>query len=157
MASNIPVVFGEPSDAQQAHDQQWLPSRRGSADDAASIIQTFLLPNSHGKCRRFCCECLLIVGFMLPLLGPLLGLCVFVPYLDLQFEEGSVIQPDTPCYGPNATVCDTTFRFDYYFWNITNPIEVWRLDNLGTLMLAATCFKDAVPLANNGRDSEQND
>lgn len=128
MADNIPVLSQDTSAVQdiaaQSHDQHRDVLPRGSADDAVSIIQTFLLPESHGRCRRFCCECLLIVGFMLPLLGPLLGLCVFVPYLDLQFEEGSVIQLDTPCYGPDPTVCDTTFSFDYYFWNITNPVEV---------------------------------
>jgi hypothetical protein len=125
MANNISSGTEDTSAiAEQSHDQHQQPPRRGSEDDAVSIIQTFLLPDSHGRCRRFCCECLLIVGFMLPLLGPLLGLCVFVPFLDLQFEEGSVIQLDTPCYGPDPTICDTTFSFDYYFWNITNPVEV---------------------------------
>ena len=129
MASDIPVALEDSSVAQGVGAEQTLdhhkqPSTRGSADDAAPIIQTFLLPESHGRCRRFCCECLLIVGFILPLLGPLLGLCVFGPFLDLQFEEGSVIQLDTPCYGPNPTVCDTQFNFDYYFWNVTNPTQV---------------------------------
>lgn len=126
MASSVPTAV-QLADASPVSDQpveQSTDIRRRSADNAASIVQTFLLPNSHGKCQRCCCECLLIVGVMLPLLGPLLGFCVAVPYLDLQFEEGSVIQPDTPCYGPQPTVCGATSSFDYYFWNISNPMEV---------------------------------
>ena len=61
---------------------------------------------------------------MLPLLGPLLGLCVFVPYFDLLFEEGNVIQPDTPCFGDEPTICPVSFQFDYFFWNITNAEQV---------------------------------
>ena len=61
---------------------------------------------------------------MLPLLGPLLGLCVFVPYFDLLFEEGNVIQPNTPCFGPEPAICPVSFKFDYFFWNITNAEEV---------------------------------
>lgn len=92
-------------------------------EEPSPIIQTYLLPVSHGKCRRFCCECMLIVGFVLPLLGPLLGFCVFVPYFDLQFGENSIVQPNTPCYGPTPAVCGGSFSFDYYFWNITNSEE----------------------------------
>ena len=61
---------------------------------------------------------------MLPLLGPLLGLCVFVPYFDLTFEEGNVIQPNSPCFGPDPEICPTSFKFDYFFWNITNAEQV---------------------------------
>lgn len=124
MASSVPTAFADESLADDQPVQQSTSYTRSSRDHAAPIVQTFLLPNSHGKCERCCCECLLIVGVMLPLLGPLLGLCVAVPYLDIQFEEGSVIQPDTACYGPQPTVCDAKSSFDYYFWNITNPTEV---------------------------------
>jgi hypothetical protein len=67
---------------------------------------------------------MLIVGLVLPLLGPLLGFCVFVPYFDLQFGEGSIVQPNTPCYGPTPAVCGGSFSFDCYFYNLTNTEEV---------------------------------
>ena len=96
----------------------------GRPDEPPPTIQTYLLPRTHGTCRRFCCECMLIVGFVLLLLGPLLGFCVFVPYFDLLFAEGNIVQPDTPCYGPTPSVCASNFSFDYFFWNITNAEQV---------------------------------
>ena len=94
------------------------------SEEPSPIIQTYLLPGTHGTCRRFCCECMLVVGFVLPLLGPLLGFCVFVPYFDLLFGEGNIVQPSTPCYGPTPSVCASTFSIDYFFWNITNAEQV---------------------------------
>ncbi len=121
MAEIVPIAFPVPET-----DRHMTLARRGrrAPDSSSVIIDTYLLPNSHGTCRRFCCECCLTLGCMLPLLGPLLGLCVFVPYFDLIFEEGNVIQPNTPCFGPDPGICPASFKFDYFFWNITNAEQV---------------------------------
>lgn len=132
MADSIPVAFPAPgTESHAAH------RRKGGrlVDSDKAIIDTYLLPKSHGTCRRFCCECCLIVGCMLPLLGPLLGLCVFVPYFDLLFEEGNVIQPDTPCFGDEPTICPVSFQFDYFFWNITNAEQVRQQAHCSLLCL----------------------
>ena len=117
-----------PTDRQQAVVE--TPPELSSTDrtdQAAPIIGLYMLPEVHGGCRQYCCECLLVVGILLPMLGPVLGLCVFAPYFSLLFEEGSIIQPDTPCYGPTPTTCEGTSTVDYYFWNITNPDEASSL------------------------------
>lgn len=116
------------SESHQALEDRPLVFNNLSRTEHAThtIIDLYMLPQVHGGCRRFCCECLLVVGLMLPLLGPLLGLCVFVPYFSLLFEEGTIIQPDSPCYGA-PTLCGSTFSYDYYFWNITNAEEVRSL------------------------------
>lgn len=124
MADSIPLPIAFPAPETNSSHVTALRRGRRPVDSSTVIIDTYLLPSSHGRCRRFCCECCLIVGLMLPLLGPLLGLCVFVPYFDLLFEEGNVIQPDTPCFGPDPAICPASFKFDYFFWNITNAEQV---------------------------------
>ena len=118
MADSIPIAFPAPETG--CADVPLIGRSRRPVDSSKPIIDSYLLPDSHGTCRRFCCECCLIVGLSLPLLGPLLGLCVFVPYFDLLFEEGNVIQPNAPCFSPAPGICPTSSKFDYYFWNITN-------------------------------------
>ena len=122
MADSIPIAFPAPETS--CGDVPLLSRGRRPVDTSKPIIDSYLLPESHGTCRRFCCECLLIVGLSLPLLGPLLGLCVFVPYFDLLFEEGNVIQPNAPCYSNESSICPTSSKLDYYFWNITNAEQV---------------------------------
>ena len=122
MADSIPIAFPAPETS--CGDVPLIGRGRRPVDSSKPIIDSFLLPDSHGTCRRFCCECCLIVGLSLPLLGPLLGLCVFVPYFDLLFEEGNVIQPNAPCFSPAPGICPTSSKFDYYFWNITNAEQV---------------------------------
>ncbi len=122
MADSIPIAFPAPETS--CGDVPLIGRGRQPVDSSKPIIDSYLLPDSHGTCRRFCCECCLIVGLSLPLLGPLLGLCVFVPYFDLLFEEGNVIQPNAPCFSPAPGICPTSSKFDYYFWNITNAEEV---------------------------------
>ena len=121
MAESFPIAY--PASETDSHV---IVTRRGrrAPDRSSVIVNSYLLPDSHGTCHRFCCECCLVLGCMLPLLGPLLGLCVFVPYFDLIFEEGNVIQPNTPCFGPEAEICPSSFKFDYFFWNITNAEQV---------------------------------
>ena len=65
-----------------------------------------------------------MLGLFLPLLGPLIGLCAIAPLIELAILDSGVITPSTNCYNTTPVVCTDEVYFDYYFWNITNPVEV---------------------------------
>lgn len=71
---------------------------------------------------------MVVLGVMLPWIGPAFGLCVMTPIVLLTIENGKIITADQDCFGTgplgNATQCPAESYFDYYFWNITNPEEV---------------------------------
>lgn len=59
-------------------------------------------------------------------LGPVLGIFIVDPVLQLMLMEGSVITPDSNCFDHRLAeqVCDSDVFVDYYFWNLTNKEEV---------------------------------
>ncbi len=148
----------------------WLPAfccfRRQQAgeefdsddDDAEGvgsnpIVRTYLIPNEHGTCKRYWAEFILVVGLVLPWMGPIGSLCVASPFIKLGVQQSQVkclqstsylsgylvnilyvlleslqvITPDTDCFGSAYAVCDAESYFDYYFWNVTNAAEVSML------------------------------
>ena len=54
------------------------------------IVRTYLIPNEHGTCKRYWAEFLLVVGLILPWMGPLGSLCVASPFIKLGVQESQV-------------------------------------------------------------------
>ena len=117
------------------------------------IVRTYLIPNEHGTCKKYWAELVLVVGLVLPWMGPIGSLCVASPFIKLGVQQSQVtcgtsqnahslclpvspaanmmvfggyqvITPDTDCFGSAYAVCNAESYFDYYFWNVTNAQEV---------------------------------
>ena len=90
------------------------------------MSQGYLLPEVHGTYRRYVLELLLVLGLLLPWIGPLFGLAVMTPIVLLTVQNGKIITTERDCFGGGlkAVQCPAQSYFDYYFWNITNPTEV---------------------------------
>ena len=65
-----------------------------------------------------------MMGLILPWFGPLVGLFVISPLIEMGIAESRQLTAETQCLKEAVNVCDSTSQFDYYFWNITNPDEV---------------------------------
>ena len=103
----------------------WLPD--SSQHDSAGVppaIRTYLYEQEHGTFRRYLLEACVVLGVFLPWVAPLIGLCAIAPIVQLALLDSRVITPSADCYGPEGGVCNNEVYFDYYFWNITNPVEV---------------------------------
>lgn len=93
---------------------------------AFHFLQGYLLPGDHDTYRRYVLELLVVLGLLLPWIGPLFGLAVMTPIVLLTVEDEKIITTETDCFGGGQTpsLCPAQSYFDYYFWNITNPLEV---------------------------------
>ena len=73
-------------------------------------------------------ELMVVLGLMVPWIGPAFGLGVMTPIVLLTVQNGKVITTEQDCFGVeasgNPTDCPAESYFDYYFWNITNPDQV---------------------------------
>lgn len=80
----------------------------------------------HGTYRRYILELLVVLGLLLPWIGPLFGLAIMTPIVLLTVQNGKIITTERDCFGGGLTPtqCPAESYFDYYFWNITNPAEV---------------------------------
>ena len=65
-----------------------------------------------------------MLGLVLPWFGPMGGLFVISPIIEMDILESRWITKDTQCFTDAVNVCNTTSQYEYYFWNITNPDEV---------------------------------
>jgi hypothetical protein len=65
-----------------------------------------------------------MMGLILPWFGPLVGLFVISPLIEMGIAESRQLTAETQCLKESVNVCDSVSQFDYYFWNITNPDQV---------------------------------
>ena len=65
-----------------------------------------------------------MMGLILPWFGPLVGLFVISPLIEMGIAESRQLTAETQCLKDSVNVCDSVSQFDYYFWNITNPDQV---------------------------------
>ena len=65
-----------------------------------------------------------LLGLVLPWFGPMGGLFVISPIIEMNILESRWITRDTQCFVDAVNVCNDTSQYQYYFWNITNPDEV---------------------------------
>ena len=65
-----------------------------------------------------------MMGLILPWFGPLVGLFVISPLIEMGLAESRQLTAETQCLKESVNVCDSVSQFDYYFWNITNPDQV---------------------------------
>lgn len=88
--------------------------------------QGYLQPKVHGTYRKYVLELLVVLGLLLPWIGPLFGLAVMTPIVLLTIQNEKIITTERDCFGGGnvPTQCPAESYFDYYFWNITNPAEV---------------------------------
>lgn len=87
-----------------------------------------MLQGEHGTLRRYFLELLVVLGLLIPWIGPAFGLGVMTPIVLLTVQNGKIITSDQDCFGTalsgTAVTCPAESYFDYFFWNITNPAEV---------------------------------
>ena len=76
-----------------------------------------------------------MMGLILPWFGPLVGLFVISPLIEMGLAESRQLTADSQCFKNAVNVCDSSSTFEYYFWNITNPDEVRRADVAHTVTL----------------------
>lgn len=67
-----------------------------------------------------------MMGLILPWFGPLVGLFVISPLIEMGIAESRQLTAQTQCLENAVNICDATSTFEYFFWNITNPDEVCR-------------------------------
>lgn len=89
-------------------------------------VQSYLLPGEHGTYRRYVLELLIVLGALLPWMGPVFGLVIMTPTVLLTVQNGKTITTERDCFAPGIgpIKCPATSYLDYYFWNLTNPYEV---------------------------------
>lgn len=90
------------------------------------VVRTYLYPSDITSTKRYFLLLFAIWGGFIWWLGPVLGLFVVDPMIQLMLLDYSVITPATQCFDhrlPNQT-CDTDVMVDYYFWNMTNS-DAW--------------------------------
>jgi len=90
------------------------------------VVQGYLAPGVHGTYRQYVLELLVVLGLLLPWIGPLFGRAVMTPIVLLTVQNGKIITKERDCFGGGVgpTECPAESYFDYYFWNITNPNQV---------------------------------
>jgi hypothetical protein len=90
------------------------------------VVQGYLAPGVHGTYRQYVLELLVVLGLLLPWIGPLFGRAVMTPIVLLTVQNGKIITTERDCFGGGVgpTECPADSYFDYYFWNITNPDQV---------------------------------
>ena len=88
--------------------------------------RTYIYPADISSGRRYLYLLLAVLGGFLWWLGPVMGLFVADPMIQLMLLNSQVILPTSDCYNPllpNQT-CSTDVNVAYYFWNLTNEVEV---------------------------------
>lgn len=51
------------------------------------VVRTYLIPNEHGTCKRYWAEFVLVVGLVLPWMGPIGSLCIASPFIKLGVQQ----------------------------------------------------------------------
>ncbi|RMZ54053.1 hypothetical protein APUTEX25_002630 [Auxenochlorella protothecoides] len=93
---------------------------------AETLVQSYQFPGDRTSSRRYWLLFSLLLGSILWWLGPLMGIFVLDPFLQLLLDASQVITPDTDCYDNRmiSQSCKSETFIDYYFFNITNA-EQW--------------------------------
>ena len=92
-----------------------------------------------------------MLGLVLPWFGPMSGLFVISPIMEMDVLESRWITKDTQCFMDPVNVCNATSQYQYYFWNITNPDQVGEHSRCIKARCARAClarmkFNSAVAL-----------
>lgn len=66
------------------------------------------------------------LGLVLPWFGPMVGLFVTSPIIEMGIAQSRWLTKDTQCFKEDVNQCNGTSTYQYYFWNLTNPDEVLR-------------------------------
>ena len=86
-----------------------------------------------------------LLGLILPWFGPMGGLFVISPIIEMNILESRWITRDSQCFTDAVNVCNDTSQYQYYFWNITNPDQV--MPNQSHMPCSASANNVACPCA----------
>ncbi len=75
---------------QEADDDLNSDDEEAEGVGSNPIVRTYLIPNEHGSCRRYWAEFVLVVGLVLPWMGPIGSLCVASPFIKLGVQQSQV-------------------------------------------------------------------
>lgn len=95
--------------------------------------------------KRYWLEFCVVMGFLIPWVSPLIGLGILTPFVKLGLMQSNIITAATPIYGAGVIPWNLTSYYDYYFWNITNPLEVesqtlcWVILRRGSVSFFTVC------------------
>ena len=78
--------------------------RRGRRPFRSAALNTYTLPGVHGTLVRWIEEAVSLAGAALPLLLPLVGLCVVTPLVSVVAGFASEMRPGWPCLKTAAEV-----------------------------------------------------
>lgn len=97
-----------------------------SAHVSLLAARTYLYPKDITSGRRYLLLLTAFTGAFIWWLGPVLGLFLVDPMIQLMLLDASVITPATQCFDHRLAnqTCNNDVMVDYYFWNITNADAV---------------------------------
>lgn len=84
----------------------------------------------HASWSTHVCAPVQVFGLVLPWFGPVCGLFVVSPIVELGITTERWLTKDSQCFSENVNVCNTTATYQYYFWNLTNHNEVHPTSSL---------------------------
>ena len=90
------------------------------------FYRTYLYKDDVISRKRYILFFMTVVGAFIWWLGPVLGLFLVDPLVQLLLLDVQVITPTTNCMDHRLAnqTCDSDVMVDYYFYNITNKDEV---------------------------------